>query len=120
MTAWRVCSQPGCPTTYPASHGSQCPTHTKRADHARGTATQRGYNTRGHQAFRRAVITRDPICVACHLAPSTIADHYPHSRRELAELGLNPNDPTRGRGLCKPCHDRETAHHQPGGWNTHQ
>ncbi|AGL13864.1 hypothetical protein [Actinoplanes sp. N902-109] len=47
---------------------------------------------------------------------STVADHYPLSRRELADRGLNPDDPTAGRGLCKRCHDKSTAVHQPGGW----
>lgn len=93
---------------------SRCLTHRREASNARGN---RGYSTKGHQTFRRAVLTRDPICVLCHQRISTIADHYPHSRRALEEAGLNPNDPNRGRGLCKPCHDSETAHNQPGGFN---
>ncbi|KAK2701921.1 hypothetical protein QYM36_019422 [Artemia franciscana] len=87
------------------------------ADRSRGTATERGYNTRGHQSFREAVLTRDPICVLCELRHSTIADHHPISRRDLIAAGMNPNDPQYGRGLCKPCHDRATAKNQPGGWN---
>jgi len=63
------------------------------------------------------VLDRDPICVLCRLAASTVADHWPTSRRDLEAAGLDPNDPARGRGLCKPCHDRETARNQPGGWN---
>lgn len=113
----RVCSTPGCPTIYPSSQGSRCPTHKAQADKARGTATQRGYNSKGHRAFRTAVIQRDPICVVCDLRPSNVADHHPRSRKELITLGLNPNNPRYGRGLCKPCHDRETAVNQPGGWN---
>lgn len=113
----RVCSKPSCPTIYPASEGSRCSEHRKTADKARGTATERGYTSRGHQAFRRAVIERDMICVLCHVLPSTVADHWPRSRRELIEVGLNPNDPQYGRGLDKLCHDRETATNQPGGWH---
>ena len=113
----RVCSVSGCPEIYPTSEGSRCHRHRAEADRRRGTATERGYTSKGHAAFRRAVISADPVCVACHLRPSTVADHYPHSRRELIELGLNPNDPQYGRGLCKSCHDRETAANQPGGWN---
>jgi 5-methylcytosine-specific restriction protein A len=45
------------------------------------------------------------------------ADHWPLSRRQLAAQGMNPNDPKHGRGLCTPCHSRETARDQPGGWN---
>ena len=59
---------------------------------------------------------RDPICVLCDVALSTVADHYPLSRKELIDQGLNPNDPMHGRGLDKLCHDRSTAVEQPGGW----
>ena len=110
----RVCSVHGCPEIYPKTEGTRCPTHRREADQNRGN---RGYGTRGHREFRTAVITRDPICTLCKARPSTIADHHPHSRRDLIDAGLNPNDPQYGRALCKPCHDSETAHHQPGGWN---
>jgi 5-methylcytosine-specific restriction protein A len=113
----RVCSVPGCATLYPNTQGSRCPTHVRQADKARGTSAERGYNTPGHRKFRAAVLNRDPICTLCGIKQSTVADHYPHSRKELIALGLNPNDPQYGRGLDKQCHDRETAIHQPGGWN---
>lgn len=58
------------------------------------------------------------VCVLCNVALSTVADHYPHSRRELIDMHMNPNDPQFGRGLCHQCHSTETAQHQPGGWNT--
>jgi 5-methylcytosine-specific restriction protein A len=112
----RVCSVSGCPTIYDGTT-SRCPTHTAQADKARGTATQRGYTGRGHQAFRRAVLQRDPICVLCHQRQSTVADHHPTSRRDLLEQGLNPNDPQYGRALCATCHNKATATHQPGGWH---
>lgn len=114
----RVCSLAGCPTIYPDGEGSRCTAHRKQADRARGTATQRGYTSRGHISFRIAVLQRDPICVECNLRFSTVADHYPLSRKELIDRGLDPNDPARGRGLCAPCHGRETARNQPGGFNT--
>ena len=113
----RVCSVHGCPQLYPASEGSRCPTHRRQADRDRGTATQRGYASAGHKRFRSAVLLRDPICVLCGLRQSTIADHYPLSRKELIDRGMNPNDPEHGRGLDKQCHDRETARNQPGGFN---
>ena len=113
----RVCSVSGCPTIYPTEEGSKCAKHRAQADKARGTARDRGYNTVGHQRFRNEVLERDPICVICGIAQSTVADHYPHSRKELIGLGLDPNDPKYGRGLCKLDHDRETAANQPGGWH---
>lgn len=111
----RVCSVPGCPELYPASEGTRCQDHRREARAKR--VDNRVYSTKGHRTFRSAVLTRDPICTRCHLALSTVADHYPTSRRDLEAQGLNPNDPTHGRGLCHRCHSTETAQHQPGGWN---
>jgi 5-methylcytosine-specific restriction protein A len=110
----RVCPVPGCPNLTP---GGRCTEHQRQADRARGTASQRGYTSAGHRAFREQVLARDPVCKVCRQQPSTVADHYPTSRRDLLEQGLDPNDPVHGRGLCLPCHSRETAEHQPGGWN---
>jgi 5-methylcytosine-specific restriction enzyme A len=113
--ALTVCSVPGCPQLTPAG---RCVDHAREADRARGTAHQRGYGSRHRRVFRRAVLRRDPVCVLCHQAPATTADHYPLSRRELEARGLDPDDPRFGRGLCQRCHSRETARNQPGGWNT--
>lgn len=116
MSAMRVCSVPGCPTIYPRQEGSRCRGHRGVADRRRGTSAERGYASAGHRAFRDAVLRRDPVCVVCGLAEATVADHFPRSRRQLAALGLNPNDARFGRGLCGRCHSAETARHQPGGW----
>ena len=114
--AWSPCSTPGCPTLTPHSI-SRCQQHTRQADLKRGTASQRGYTSTGHKTFRRDVLTQDPLCVLCGLV-ATDADHHPQSRKQLIELGLDPNNPHYGRGLCGDCHKKETAQHQPGGWNT--
>lgn len=114
MPASRVCSVPGCPEL---TTGGRCQAHKRESDRARGTAAQRGYNSKGHSTFRAAVLAKDPTCVLCQQQPSTVADHWPLSRRDLVLRKLNPNDPQHGRGLCAPCHNSETARHQPGGWN---
>ena len=117
MTARRTrssCPTPRCPQL---TTGGRCADCRRRADVARGTPTERGYNSAGHRRFRTAVLDRDPICVLCELAAATVADHWPRSRRELIVAGRDPDDPRAGRGLCKRCHDRETAVNQPGGWN---
>jgi 5-methylcytosine-specific restriction protein A len=57
------------------------------------------------------------VCVLCGFNFATVADHYPLTRKELVERGMDPNNPDAGRGLCKPCHDRYTAISSPGGWN---
>ena len=126
MPAKRVCTTSRCPNL--TDNGGRCDTCQRKAEALRGNARQRGYNTAGHQQFRQAVLTRNPLCVcpepdhghpprACHTA-AVVADHYPLSRRELIARGLNPNDPAYGRGLCSPCHSAETSRHQPGGWNS--
>ena len=113
----RVCSVHGCGEIYPKGEGTRCRTHRAMADRARGTSTERGYTSAAHREFRRQVIQRDLICQLCGLEPATVADHYPRSRKELIELGLDPNDPQYGRGLGHRCHSIETAQNQPGGWN---
>lgn len=121
----KVCNVPGCPTL---SDKSKCREHERKADRQRGTSSQRGYSSKGHKDFREQVLTRDELCQCdadCrdHLTPvecfrfANVADHYPLSRQDLVSAGLDPNNPDNGRGLCKPCHDRETARNQPGGWN---
>lgn len=116
--ALTTCSTPACPELVT---GGRCAGCGKQAEARRGNFRQRGYR-RGHdKRFRPGVLARDVNCVLCITAgqwvTATVADHYPLSRRELAERGMDPDDPAHGRGLCKPCHDAETAEHQPGGWN---
>ncbi len=114
MKAKRVCSVPNCPTL---TDGGRCPTHRRIAEQQRGSPSQRGYGTAHRLRFRAAVLTRYPACVICHTAPSTVADHYPLSRRELVAANLDPDNPEHGRGLCRHCDARQTARRQPGGWN---
>ena len=112
----RVCSVHGCGTIYPSDEGSRCVEHRRAADKAR-RPDGNPYGTAAHRRFRAAVLRRDPVCVLCGLALATVADHWPLSRKELEERGMDPNDPAYGRGLDKQCHDRSTAQLQPGGWN---
>lgn len=116
MASKRVCSVSGCPNI---TDGGRCDEHKRAADKQRGTSKERGYSTPGHKRFRRLVLRRDPVCVVCGKAASTVADHWPTSRRDLVAQGLNPNDPAAGRGLCASCHGKETAANpmQRGGWH---
>ena len=115
--AARTCAR--CPTVIPNGERLCLPCLTAQraaSDRAR-RPDGNPYATHGHHTFRTAVLARDPICVLCHRRWSTVADHHPISRRDIEAAGLNPDDPNHGRGLCKRCHDRETARNQPGGWN---
>ena len=113
----RVCSVRGCPTIHDGTNGSRCDEHRRAAKrkHTKDTAP---YRQAGHtKRFRPGVRERDPICVLCNIRAATVADHYPKSRKQLVDLGMDPDDPNHGRGLCTQCHNTETAEHQPGGWN---
>lgn len=121
--ALKICPTPGCPNVVQAG---RCDTCSAMAERQRGSATERGYGHAHRTQFRAAVLRRDPLCTCVDdshghtgqcLAPSTVADHHPRSRRELVALGLNPNDPQYGRGICTPCHNKHTATAQPGGWH---
>lgn len=123
---YRVCSRPGCPKLHQGS--GRCPDCRAQADRDRRPHGN-PYSSRGHRAFREAVLARNPRCVCpgdcgTHTGwcgtPATVADHFPLERVELIEAGLDPNDPAHGRGVCRPCHDRKTARTRPGGWHAHQ
>jgi 5-methylcytosine-specific restriction protein A len=123
------CSHPLC-SGY-ATHGAKCERHAiareRESDAARGTAAARGYNSRRWVGTRKTVLRRDPIC-RCDAGDhghepfqcmriSSVADHFPRSRKELLAAGVpDPDLPEFCRGLCRSCHSRETAKHQPGGW----
>lgn len=95
-----------------------------RTDAQRPTAARRGYGNAHRTQFRPGVLARHPWCVLCleqgRRTPSAHADHWPRTRRELLQLGLNPNDPKHGRGLCGPCHSRATAAHDGGYGNPNE
>lgn len=115
--ALRPCTTSGCPNLTGGGRCDDCHRAKQREyDARRETQTQRGYSSAGHRRFRRLVLARDPLCVLCGDI-ATVADHWPTSRRDLIANGHDPNDPRNGRGLCASCHGRETAAHQPGGWN---
>lgn len=113
--AKRVCNVHGCATL--TDGAGRCDDHARAAERTRGTAAQRGYDHQHRTRFREGVLARHPWCTVCHTEPSTVADHWPLSRRQLVDQGHDPNDPAHGRGLCHDCHSSETAKHQPGGWN---
>lgn len=126
--AMKVCSCLGCAahrgTCVEIVSSGRCARCGKVAELARGTASQRGYDQVHQSVFRRGVLQQHPLCQCADAhskhcagqAPSTVADHWPRSRRELVRLKLNPNDPRYGRGLCAPCHNWHTSQAQPGGW----
>lgn len=111
--ARRVCTTPGCPELVTTG---RCPNCRRTADQARGTRQQRGYDTRWERR-RATYLARHPFCQLCP-ATATVADHWPRSRRDLVAAGVpDPDADQHLRPLCAPCHSRQTAQHQPGGWH---
>ena len=111
----RVCTTDGC---HELTTRGRCDGCRSEAEQRRGTAADRGYNSKTYQQARRTVLLRDPVCVVCGVRFSTVSDHWPDSRRDLVAMGVpDPDSPDRMRGLCGPCHSSETAREQPGGWN---
>lgn len=106
----RVCSRPGCPRL---TTSGRCPECRSDAEAARGTAAQRGYDSRWRRT-REAYLEQHPFCerTGC-LVPATDVNHVD---------GLGPHGP-RGHdwsnleSLCHPHHSQHTAREQPGGWN---
>ncbi len=115
--ALKTCSTVGCPELVPKGRCAVC---AREAEARRGTAAQRGYGSSWTR--RRSAFLRRPENVFCRLCQSvaTVADHWPRSRRELVAMGVrDPDAEHRLRPLCAPCHGKETAASQPGGWNAH-
>jgi 5-methylcytosine-specific restriction protein A len=109
MKPLRPCGQPGCPEL---SNESYCPEHKRekvqRYDKARGTATERGYNSRW-AAYSRLFRKKNPLCVEC-LKESLIVGSQ-HVDHIIAVKGAN--DPlfwkeSNHQALCQPCHSRKT------------
>ena len=57
-TALRSCAQPGCPTLVASG---RCAVHAKAQDVARGTAQERGYDSRW-AAYSKQFRTEHPVC----------------------------------------------------------
>jgi 5-methylcytosine-specific restriction protein A len=116
LVASHICPTPGCPA---ATGGGRCHRCRTQAEQRRGTTADRGYSGAHVTRFRSRVLLRDTTCrwpSGCD-RPAAHADHWPMSRRELLEHGLDPQDPRHGRGLCHRHHSAHTARSQPGGWN---
>ena len=86
----------------------------KQADRRRGTATQRGYDSRWNE-FSRLYRQLNPLCVECgrngRVVSADCVDHVvplvdaPERKYDLDNL----------EALCSPCHARKTAK-EDGGW----
>lgn len=78
------------------------------ADRTRGSAHQRGYDSRWQRA-RLSFLADNPLCVECskggRIAEATVVDHVKPHRGDNALFW----DRSNWQALCKPCHDRKTG-----------
>lgn len=98
-------------------HDAAARAASDRTRRTRPGSTQGSYGRSHRERFRAGVLLRDNSCRCdqqcpdhgagqpCMNLPDT-ADHWPRSKAELAAAGLDVDDPTYGRALCKGCHDR--------------
>jgi 5-methylcytosine-specific restriction enzyme A len=112
--ARRPCTTPGCPGLANSGRCDECRTAQRKNYQQR--ARQHTYYGPAWPARRLDYLTRHPRCVICRRAAS-IPDHHPVSRRQLVAQGVaDPDADEHLRPLCRPCHNTQTAIHQPGGW----
>lgn len=115
--ARQVCPTPGCPTLTDSGRCDRC---QQRASSGRRGATAQGYDARW-QRTRAAYLREHPYCECpeCMALPALVrplATEVNH-RDGLGPLGPRGHDWTNLQAMTKSHHSRETARHQPGGWN---
>jgi len=102
------CLHPGCPALVSRGNKGRCEAHRKKYNQAidrdRGTATQRGYNSRWGK-YRAWYLAQHPLC-ACGCERGAVEIHH------LIPVS-GPDDPlffeeSNLAGLTKECHSRET------------
>ena len=100
----KPCSQPGCGVLV-RDGTSRCGKHQREAWTKKPTATKRTTG-RKLQAMRKALFTRDPLCVVCFklgiVELATQRDHIV----PLMDGGQDEDDNT--QGLCHACHEAKS------------
>ena len=109
----RQCTHGGCREL---TQNTKCPKHetleAKESDSRRGTARERGYDSRWSKASR-TYLRSHPICqcLECKannkLTPATVVDHIIPHRGDMVLFW----DTSNWQSMSKRCHDRKTATH---------
>jgi 5-methylcytosine-specific restriction enzyme A len=117
----RPCAHPRCGVLVTKG---RCRKHARQQDQARGTATQRGYNTPAWRAFRRAWLEAHPFCgdrlsgislehSRCEVerpkgGPRKRATDVDHIVRVSGPLDARFFDLAAVQSLCHACHATKT------------
>jgi 5-methylcytosine-specific restriction protein A len=109
----KPCAHPGCPNL---TLGKYCDKHKKNShkyDEFRGTAAQRGYDSRWRKA-RLLFLREHPFCVYCErkgkLIPAQIVDHIVPHKGDFSLFWDEKN----WQPLCASCHSRKTVEEDGG------
>ncbi|GGV13650.1 hypothetical protein GCM10010245_23830 [Streptomyces spectabilis] len=115
--ALQVCPTPGCPTL---TTTGRCETCQARATRTRASATSKGYDARWARTSS-AYLRAHPYCECdeCEALPPLLRSRATevNHRDGLGPRGPRGHDWTNLQAMTKAHHSRETAKHQPGGWN---
>nr|WP_090644147.1 HNH endonuclease [Paenibacillus sp. UNC496MF] len=106
----RPCGQQGCRNL---SAERFCQEHKSSTDLQRGTAAQRGYDSKWRKV-RVFFLMKHPLCTRCikenRITAATIVDHIrPHKGDKALFWDRNNWQP-----LCKSCHDTKTVREDGG------
>lgn len=115
----RLCNKGGCfqlalnGEKYCEAHLQLHKEKAKSHDKERGSAHQRGYDSKWRKA-RIGFLTKNPFCIFCRekgiIKPATVVDHIiPHKGDKKLFW-----DKTNWQPLCKQCHDRKTVKEDGG------
>lgn len=98
------CASPGCPVLVGRGK-SRCATHERKVEVERGSAHERGYDSRWKKA-RERYLRQHPLCVPCgaegRIEPATVVDHI---KAHKGDQVLFWDDENNWRSSCKPHHD---------------
>nr|WP_133580653.1 HNH endonuclease signature motif containing protein [Aureibacillus halotolerans] len=78
----------------------------------RGTAHQRGYNTRWRKA-RQAYLAAHPVCVECKRMANVVDHITPHKGDD--DLFWDQGN---WQAMCTSCHNSKTAREDMGSWQS--
>jgi len=82
----------------------------KKYNRPREDAIGKVYQTTQWRRVRIVVLTRDPLCMLCNVAPATEVDH-----KTAMRLGGKPFDLENLQGLCERCHNLKSMRERHGG-----
>ncbi len=101
------CKIPTCPKL--AYKWGYCREHSKQFDEQRGTAAERGYDSRWVKA-RKMWLAEHPLCVACEkegrVTGATVVDHIQRHKGDRAKFWDSESN---WQSLCDPCHRVKTV-----------